>query len=247
MSLVVGQFVRYEERIWRVGLVNASRARLDPVQGNVRRLLNAEFVSYSASVNVSPGALMEEVGKDGLTAAEYRRSEMLAHRTEDSFIIKQVGEESDMSNGAAVVEQPTAAAVAKVKKVVKPAAATSTVAQPTVSANKQANKERLAALKAKAEGKKVAKVAAVAKPPKEKTVRPCACGCGEQVTAYFAQGHDARFKSWMVKVERGEMAVKDLPPVVQKTFQFVKRGEGYVSTKNYKGESHKGYDTRKEE
>lgn len=236
-TLQVGQIVQYESRIWRVGLVNPSRARLDPVSGTTHELLTAKFTSYGASVNISPTSPLDVLEDKFLTPEQHRRAENLAHRTEESLIIQQpegfvnTGEESAM---AEAVGQPVTPAKSKAK--VPPAAA---VAQPTVSAQKQANKERLANLKAKATQKQEEKAA---KPPKEKTVRPCGCGCGEQVSAYFAQGHDARFKGWMVKVERGTMAVKDLPPMVQKSYQFKKVGEGYVTTKNYKGEPHSGYD-----
>lgn len=232
--------MRYEDRLWRVGLVNASRARLDPVQGTIHKLLTAQFMTYGQSVNISPTSPLETVPEYRLSDEQRRRAERLAPRTEDSFIVVDASvfeKEPEMSADAAVVGQPTAAKA----KPAKPAP-TSTVAQPTVSANKQANKERLEKLKAKAAEKNAAKAA---KPPKEKTVRPCACGCGEQVSAYFAQGHDARFKGWMVKVERGQMAVKDLPPMVQKSYEFKKKpgsDGGYVTTKNYKGEPHKGYD-----
>lgn len=112
------------------------------------------------------------------------------------------------------------------------------IAQPAISANKVANKQRVADLA----DKKAARPKAA--PKADAPLRPCACGCGDQVTAYFAQGHDARFKALMVKVERGALAVKDLPPAMQKQ-EFVKRGQGYVTKTNYKGEKHTGYDKPK--
>lgn len=77
--------------------------------------------------------------------------------------------------------------------------------------------------------------------PKES--RSCVCGCGQQTFGYFAPGHDARFKGWMIKVERGGMPVNELPKSVQKAFNFVKKGKGFVTTHNYKGEKHSGYAT----
>lgn len=46
----------------------------------------------------------------------------------------------------------------------------------------------------------------------------CLCGCGASTNAgrWFVQGHDARVKGWLLRVERGEMMVKDLPKLVQK-------------------------------
>jgi hypothetical protein len=78
-----------------------------------------------------------------------------------------------------------------------------------------------------------------------RTVRDCLCGCGEETMSYFVPGHDARFKGWMVKVERGEMEKGALPKPVQNAFKFIKRGEGWVTTTNYKGEKHEGYDTKR--
>lgn len=88
-----------------------------------------------------------------------------------------------------------------------------------------------------------AKVRASNKVPK--TVRMCACGCGEETLSYFVPGHDARFKAWMVKIERGTMQISELPKSVQKTYEFKKRGPGFVSLTNYKGEKHSGYDKPK--
>lgn len=93
-----------------------------------------------------------------------------------------------------------------------------------------------AAAKASARAKRVTK------PPQ--TVRSCACGCGDETSSYFVPGHDARFKSFMVKVERGTMAVDELPKAVQKAYEFKAKGKGFVSTTNYKGEPHKGYDSK---
>lgn len=223
-DIVAGELVRYEARIWRVGLVTESRARLDPVQGTVQQLLGGSFITYGASVNVSPGAVLEKVTQASLTEEQNKRAEKLASRAEATFIAMSDKEIKKMAAEAAQAQ-------------------TKAVAQPTVSANKSANKDRVAALKAKSEDKKVGKAANPK--PKSSSVQPCKCGCGEQVAANFAQGHDARFKSWMVKVERGEMKVEDLPKVVQKSYEFKKKGAGFVTTTNYKGEKHTGYDQPK--
>ena len=252
MSLQVGQIVEYDGKYWRVGLVNPSRARLDPVTGTIHQLLTASFRTYGASVNVSPTSPLSIVEDKHLTPEQHRRAENLAHRTEDSLIIQQPTSYNSESEGQEQeMALPTAAAgagpaaqpgTAKAKPAKAAAPATAAVAQPTVSAQKLANKQRLDALKAKQQEKAAAKAEKKAKEPKVKEVHPCLCGCGAETTASFAQGHDARYKGWMIKVERGEMAVKDLPPVVQKANQFIKKGDGYVTVKNYKGEPHKGYD-----
>lgn len=77
-----------------------------------------------------------------------------------------------------------------------------------------------------------------------RTVQPCKCGCGEEVSSHFMMGHDARFKGWLLKVERGQMPLSQLPPSVRKAYQWVEKGEGYIPTTNYKGEPHTGYDTK---
>lgn len=242
-GLKVGELVFHDgRRVWRVGLVNGSRARLDPVSGSIHKLLTAEFVTYGNSVNVSPNSVMEKAGPEALTDSERKRASTLTFRSHDSFITKEQEMETEAAQSAvAAPPAPKKAKPAPASRVAAPPPVPAK-ATPTVSSVKEKNKERMAALAAKAAEKKAAKAA---QPPKEKVVRPCGCGCGEQVTAFFAQGHDARFKGWMVKVERGEMAVKDLPPMVQKSYEFKKKGDGFVTTKNYKGEAHKGYDKPK--
>lgn len=151
-----------------------------------------------------------------------------------------------MSGEANTVAQP-----APPKKKGGPAAAPATAAevgQPTLSKNQSANKARVAGQAAKKDA-----VAAQPKAPKaEKVKRNCACGCVDpetnartQVGGYFAMGHDARYKGWMIKIERGQMAVKDLPPTVQKEVAaaggWVKTETGYRTVNNYKGEPHAGY------
>ena len=114
--------------------------------------------------------------------------------------------------------------------------------------NKEKNAVRLQALKdakerakkAKAEGAE-GKPAKVPREKKEKVVKPCRCGCGGQTTAFFVPGHDARFKGWLLKVEKGEKKVAELPEAVQKGYKWVKRGKGAIPTTNYRGEPHSGY------
>lgn len=126
----------------------------------------------------------------------------------------------------------------------------SEVASVPEQSNKEKNAARLQALKeakARAKDSKVAGVPGadgkvkVARVKKEKTVKPCRCGCGGQTTAFFVPGHDARFKGWLIKVEKGEKKVTELPESVQKGYKWVKKGAGAVPTTNYKGEPHTGY------
>lgn len=128
---------------------------------------------------------------------------------------------------------------------------TQTAAPPVApQTTKQVNVERLQKLKEAKERAKVAKAEGKeAKTPrvkKEKTVKPCRCGCGGQTTAFFVPGHDARFKGWLMKVEKGEKKVAELPEAVQKGYKWIKRGKGAIPTTNYRGEPHSGYLTEEE-
>jgi hypothetical protein len=55
--------------------------------------------------------------------------------------------------------------------------------------------------------------------------RECACGCGRAVRKLFAQGHDARVKSLLSKVLRGEAEIADLP----EQLVILRRAEGVVA------------------
>ncbi len=230
-TVKVGQLVRYEGRIWRVGLVNYSRARLDPLSAETRTLNlptgTKQVNKHGDPVNIGPTSLVEIVSHSVLSEHE---AQQLARLLDSETRRKTRMTE----NVAAVVPTDT------------PAVADAPVAPVS---NRQANKERLKKL---AEKKAAAKggngksaVAAQPKAKKEKTLSPCKCGCGEQVTGHFAQGHDARFKGWLLKVERGEMKVEELNGVVRKSYQWakVKRSgvDGFIPTTNYKGEKWQGF------
>lgn len=255
MALSVGQIVKHEDKLWRVGLVNDSRARLDPISGNLHQLLTATFTTYGGSVNVSPDSFLPIMDEEALSNDQQRRVNTLRNRQQPDSREERVV----MANGTQVATQPAKTAGGPV--------------QPKVGSTVQANKDRLAQIKAKKEttaaegkvasqpsgasggGKKAAGAAGASVPreKKEKVLHACKCGCTDEagkptmVAGHFAMGHDARFKGWLLQVERGKMAVKDLPPVVQKAYQWVKKGEGYVPTTNYKGEPHSGYEKAKAE
>ncbi len=46
--------------------------------------------------------------------------------------------------------------------------------------------------------------------PKAATT-PCGCGCGTLVARTFAPGHDSRLHAWVIRVERGLVAVAPEP------------------------------------
>lgn len=70
---------------------------------------------------------------------------------------------------------------------------------------------------------------------------------------YFSPGLDARFKGWMLKIERGVMGLKELPAVVRESYEWApvlgvgedgqptEEVQGYVALQNYKGEDNPRY------
>lgn len=82
-----------------------------------------------------------------------------------------------------------------------------------VQAKLKANRE-----KAKALVVKVPRTDTKAAKARELTGGYCLCGCGAGLMPkrLFAQGHDARVKGWLLSVERGQLAITDLPERVQK-------------------------------
>lgn len=67
-----------------------------------------------------------------------------------------------------------------------------------------------------------AKGTSTAKPKSDKTLRPCLEGCGAMVAGNFAMGHDAKLKSLLIKVERGEKPLEDIPEIVLDLVKIVK-------------------------
>lgn len=66
-------------------------------------------------------------------------------------------------------------------------------------------------------------------------LQPCICGCGTQVARYFAPGHDARFKGWLIKIAKGTERAKDLMPssLIKALGPWKAKGEGQVPAKKY--------------
>lgn len=63
---------------------------------------------------------------------------------------------------------------------------------------------------------------APAKPKAEKKLRPCLDGCGQMVGGNFAMGHDAKLKSLLIKVERGDAQLTDIPEVSMDLVKIIK-------------------------
>lgn len=84
----------------------------------------------------------------------------------------------------------------------------------------EAVSEKQAALSAEA-GKRVP---GAVKPKKDKVLQSCLDGCGQMVGGNFAMGHDAKLKSILIKIEKGELEQSAVPEIVQGIVKF-KKGE----------------------
>jgi len=74
-------------------------------------------------------------------------------------------------------------------------------------------------------------------------MRDCACGCGGKTLGYFSMGHDARFKGWLLRIERGEATPEQLlKKSVRDAYTWKAKGKGQIPATDYKGQSHSGYD-----
>ncbi len=60
----------------------------------------------------------------------------------------------------------------------------------------------------------------------------CLCGCGAKVTGRFKMGHDATYKSLILKVQRGKLEIKALPKKMQADLKFVGAGKGLYKCTN---------------
>lgn len=207
--LKVGELRRYDGRIWRVGLVNSSRARLDPISGftSASPVSGKSFTVFGDSVSIGPTSIIDLVDEQSLSERELVR-------------LGRVIKEADRM---AVAAPPIAGGEGK------------TTAQKNAEA-----KARIAARKAEgaAEPKEP-------KTPKVKAQNPCKCGCGQMTGGNFFPGHDARFKGWLLQIERGEKKPEELlTPEVRAAYKWKKsaNGKGLIPTTNYKGEPHNGYE-----
>lgn len=68
----------------------------------------------------------------------------------------------------------------------------------------------------------------IAKPKAAPVMRPCLDGCGIMVGGNFKMGHDAKLKSLILKVERGEEDKSAIPEIAQGLIVF-KKGEKVVN------------------
>lgn len=222
-ALVEGAIYEYEERLWRCGLVNQSRARLDPLQGERVRVGGGHaFTSYGSSVNIGPCSGLRRVDESELTTELSTRNKRLSH-------IHQPAEGEDTMATAQVAGTP----VAPSRKVKSPVAAT-----PVGKVQRVAKTATAGAV-----AKNLRRPAQPAQPVE---LSPCKCGCGAQVAKHFYAGHDARFKGWLLQIERGKIKKEEvLSAAVINAYKWVGvKGGGERPTTNYKGEKHAGYETK---
>lgn len=229
--LVEGAVVQSGGRAYRVGMVNSCRARLDPLEGIITQAdpsSGRTFLSYGSSINVAPTALMKEIDITKLDDAALERLCKLQLRADTATTTRSRNIFEEGEEDMAEVAQATTS-----KAVAPPVGATKTKAQ--------LNSERLAQIRAnKSKDKEVAKVK---REKKVKDPSPCKCGCGQMTGAFFIPGHDARFKGWLLKIEKGEKTKAELlTPAVIAQYKWIKvAGGGERPTTNYKGEAHSGY------
>lgn len=208
-----------DEPVYRVALVNESRAHCVKVRPGVHHRSEdgasdlEEFQAGKGTINIGPRSAVSI-----LTEEQVR------------LILQPKGTEMTAQTQSRAVSVPVAGKSTKDREQAR---------RSSKDARVRANREAGIGV-SKAE-RKLAGAALLAsraaKPKPERTVKPCACGCGEETTAYFAPGHDARFKGWLLKIEKGIAEPKDLmPKSVWSQYEWKKSGKGMRPTKNYKGE-----------
>lgn len=237
-------------RAYLVVMVNQSRARIVPLDPG------------RDAIDISPGSPLPKITRAHLTEAQIRRLDTMtttATPTTDSTI--------DQDTAPASHPEDVRSRLAKLAR--KPASEATPLGQPTRGKAKSAAKpdavaktpkgDRVAksattkVAEAAVDGKVAEAAARITKPAAPRppaTVRKCACGCGDETTGFFVPGHDARFKGWLLRIERGEGQPTDyLPKKVADSYEWKpvarivgdKKVKGLIPTLNYKGQPHVGY------
>lgn len=187
-TLQYGQLLRYDNLVWRVGMVNDCRARLDPLSTRVTVMVGDEEQvsrSHGKSVNIAPNSMeLDEVSEDDLTVEELGR------------LIRLLEQEDD----------------------------------PAAGGRRAGGRRGGHSTRPHATGAQR---------------RLCMCGCGATTGGYFVPGHDSKFKSIMVRIERGQAELDELAEEVISAYEWCETSAGGFRTlTNYKGEPHDGYDKR---
>lgn len=129
--------------------------------------------------------------------------------------------------------QPAPKTMGKVALVAKKAGAAGTVAVPKSVAEKESVAAKAARLKEAKAAKPIPGATRTVKEKKPAKLRACLDGCGTMVAGNFKMGHDAKLKSLILKVERGEALQSDIPEIAQDLLTF-KKGD-VVTEKNKEG------------
>ena len=201
--LEVNSLIRHDGRVWLVGMVNDSRARIHPISGlsSASPVSGKSFTTFGSAIDIAPNAYVPLVDEAELSDIERVR-------------FNRIKQEGQMA-----------------------------VAAPPVSGKslKEQNAERRAKLAESKAAKAAEPKAAKVKEPKAQN--PCKCGGAAVTGGHFFPGHDARFKGWLLAVERGQKKVEELPEAVRTAYKWKKTpdGKGFMPTLNYKGEPHAGY------
>lgn len=222
MRLRPNEIIRIGTRVYKVDYVNDSRAYclLIPRAGKVRMSgSETEEETVWASVkgiNISPNASVERLTEEDLAVLNLEQP--------------KPEQESEM----AVAGIPLASKSKARSRADRHSGIGTSKGTGNLARAKKTQEEKIA-------DRKIARKKVMDRRQVRLSDKKCLCGCGTNTTNYFAPGHDSKFKSWMVKVERGDMAPEQLPASVRKAYDFKKRGPGMVTSRNYKGEPHSGY------
>lgn len=103
-------------------------------------------------------------------------------------------------------------------------ATTAAAAKPAKVAKSVAGKDAIADKKSQLASEAGTKTPGATRVKKDKVLQTCLDGCGAQVAGNFQMGHDAKLKSTILKIERGELEVAAIPDVAQDLIKF-KKGE----------------------
>lgn len=218
--LVPGSVIKYTPGFWFVAMVNDSRARIEPLSPTVKKTIGGKddgksFASFEDGTSIGASSMVEVVDEGLLNEAELKRYRRFEIDRLENVMAKAVS--------AAVVDASLPAAT---------------------KTNAQLNKERLEALKASKAQAKAEKAATPKEPKAPKEPKFCKCGCGGATGSNFVPGHDARFKGWLLQIEKGLKQPADLmPEAVYTSYKWKKSldGKGLIPTTNYNGQPHSGY------
>lgn len=248
-TLKAGTVVRdVSGRLYFVAMVNQSRARILPLEAG-------------EPMDISPRAPLPTIDINTLTDNQFRRFDTMAKTRATATATVPAADTTATAQQGAALPIATAADIA--------AGIDSTDHTTDEDTDMAATKTRLRKLAVKPEstatplGQTKTKTAKTAKPAvaaktagkgaiakATTTVKKCACGCGDETTGFFVPGHDARFKGWLLKIERGQAQPTDLmPKKVADAYEWKKVNRkvgdetvtGLIPTTNYKGEPHEGY------